>query len=166
MMRQLFLPLHQAHSLIAGNASRVFVRKNKGDAASLTDEGWLITDIDGHQRFAVGDRIAIAVPQVSHVLTVALTRLSDTPVSLAKLSHAVAKEHGYPDVADLWQDFAFRYDHVAHKYWIYTKRHVARVDHADVFRKFLETRDPYVWRAWSLHVVLESVNAKVQERAS
>jgi hypothetical protein len=163
MARQLFLPLHQAHTLITGQATRILVHKSRGDVIRLQDDKRVIYADDGYVRFAAGDRIVIAGPNVGHVCTVSLLAPSETPQRLRDLPRYAAIDFGYPDVCEMWQDYAYRYDHAAHKHWIFCKRKLNAQDRTEVFRSLIATRDANIWSAWVLHVKLESVNVAVQK---
>jgi hypothetical protein len=163
MNRQLCIPLSQSHTLITGQATRILVHKSRGDDLSLHDTGWVCTDSDGYVRFAAGDHVVIGVPQVGHVCTVKVASIANTPQGVRAISNQVVRDYGYESLADLWQDYAYRYDHPAHKHWMFAKRKVNNHDRAEVFRSFLSTRDTNIWNAWILYVRLVSVNVAIQK---
>lgn len=166
LTRQLYLPVQQAHTLIAGAATRILVRKKPGDKAALSDEGWLVTDGPGHVLFAVGDRIAIACPDKGHVATLRLTRIIDAPVEVVRLGNENAAHYGYDSVADLWEDYAFRYDKATYRYWRSLKGLLSPIERTRMFHGLIRLRHPETWWGFTLHVVLESVNTHVQGVAS
>lgn len=166
MNRQLCLPLPQSHAVIAGQATRILVHKSRRDDLSLHETGWLVTDEEGYVRFAAGDHIIIGAPDIGHVCTVKITSIANTPQGVRAISKQVVQDYGYECLADLWQDYAYRYDHPAHKHWMFAKRKVNAQARAEVFRSFLSTRDANVWNAWILYVRLISVNVSVQRGAA
>lgn len=166
MNRQMHLSPDHVHRIISGATQMAYHAKLKHSLAHDEDVS-LITNEDGDVRMATGDDILVIVDKDRPpVATLTVARIDTRPVYLFDMTTISSTKHGYDNPCDLWQMWTARYDASAFRWWNQCQKDIRAGEEERVFRCFLKTRNPALYRTRTLHVVLKAVHIGVQGKAS